>query len=123
MDYATTRHAQYLDDVAEANRHYRETGDLQGYQRLNTNARERWEADTVEHYCDPATEAKLLRALATGGRVYANLNDGHIVRVHSVGNLYQVSNVTGTPVSPLIARLAGEFEVSHATIADIISKA
>jgi Fic family protein len=123
MTYATTRHDQYRADVQSANDHYRSTGDLAGFQALNREARDTWHADIRAHYNDNALNAELQEALAQGGRVYATLNTGEIVRVHNIGNLYDVSDITGAPAEPLIARMVGSFDVKHTTVADLISRA
>lgn len=123
MTYATTRRDQYRTDVQAANDHYRNTGDLKGFQSLNSEARDTWHADIRAHYNDDALNTELREALTQGGRVYATLNTGEIVRVHNVGNLYEVSDITGAPAEPLIARMVGGFDVKHTTVADLISRA
>jgi Fic family protein len=123
MTYATTRHDQYRADVQTANDHYRSTGDLQGFQALNREARNTWHADIRAHYNNDTLNTELREALAQGGRVYATLDTGEIVKVHNIGNLYDVSDITGAPAEPLIARMVGGFDVKHTTVADLISRA
>lgn len=123
MSYATSRREQYRAGVQAANDHYRNTGDLKGFQSLNSEARDTWHADIRAHYNDDALNTDLRDALAQGGRVYATLDTGEIVRVHNVGNLYAVSDITGAPAEPLIARMVGGFDVKHTTVSDLISRA
>ena len=121
--WADNRREQYRADVNTANAHYRATGDLKGFQALNTQARDTWHADVREHFADSMAETRLREALAQGGRVYATLNTGETVSVHNVGNLYEVSDITGAPAEPLIARMVGVFTVKHTTVADLIARA
>lgn len=123
LTWADNRREQYRADVDAANAHYRSTGDLKGFQALNAQARDTWHADIREHFTDSVVETHLREALAQGGRVYATLNTGEIVSVHNVGNLYEVSDITGAPAEPLIARMVGDFTVKHTTVADLISRA
>lgn len=123
LEWADNRRGQYRADVDAANAHYRATGDLKGFQALNTQARDSWHADVLEHFADSMAETRLLEALAQGGSVYATLDTGETVSVHNVGNLYSVSDVTGAPSSPLIARMVGNFIVSHTSVANLISRA
>lgn len=123
MPYASTRRDQYRADVQAANDHYRNTGDLKGFQSLNSEARDTWHADIRAHYNNDALNAELREALTQGGRVYVTLDTSEIVRVHNVGNLYEVSDTTGAPAEPLIARMVGGFDVKHTTVADLISRA
>ena len=123
MSYADTRREQYQADVQAANDHYRNTGDITGFQSLNRAARDTWHADIRAHYNNDAINTELREALAQGGRVYATLNTGETVRVHNVGNLYDVSDISGAPAEPLIARMAGSFDVKHTVAADLISRA
>lgn len=123
MSYATTRREQYRADVQAANEHFRNTGDLKGFQSLNSEARDTWHADIRAHFNNEELNAELREALAQGGRVYATLDTGEVVRVHNVGNLYGVSDTTGAPAEPLIARMVGGFDVKHTTVADLISRA
>lgn len=123
LAWADNRREQYRVDVDTANAHYRATGDLAGFQALNSAARESWHADVREHFTDSMAETRLREALDQCGRVYATLDTGETVRVHNVGNLYSVSDTTGAPASPLIARMVGNFTVSHTTISDLISQA
>lgn len=121
--WADNRREQYRADVDAANAHYRATGDLKAFQALNAQARDTWHADVREHFADSMAETRLREALAQGGRVYATLNTGETVPVHTIGNLYEVSDITGAPAEPLIARIVGGFAVSHTTVADLISRA
>ena len=121
--WADNRREQYRADVDNANAHYSATGDLKGFQAFNTQARDSWHTDIREHFTDSMAETRLREALAQGGRVYATLNTGETVRVHNVGNLYSVSDITGAPASPLVARMVGDFTVSHTTTADLITQA
>ena len=121
--WADSRREQYRADVATANAHYRATGDLKEFQTLNTQARDSWHTDVREHFTDSVVETQLREALTQGGRVYATLDTGETVSVHNVGNLYHVTDVTGAPAAPLIARMVGDFTVSHTTVADLITQA
>lgn len=121
--WADNRREQYRADVDAANAHYRATGDLKGFQALNAQARDTWHVDVREHFADSMAETRLREALAQGGRVYATLNTGETVSVHNVGNLYEVSDITGAPAEPLIARMVGDFTVKHTSVADLISRA
>ena len=123
MPYADTRREQYRADVQAANDYYRNTGDLKGFQSLNSEARDTWHTDIRAYYNDDALNADLREALTQGGRVYATLNTGETVRVHNVGNLYEVSDIAGAPAEPLVARMVGGFDVKHTTLADLISRA
>lgn len=123
MTYANNRREQYRIDVNVANDHYRNTGDLKAFQSLNTAARESWHSDIVTHYRNELVETELLDALSQGGRVYATLDTGEVVRVHNIGSLYSVTDITGAPAEPLIARMASGFTVSHTTVADLIGRA
>ena len=122
-NYANTRRAQYAADMDTANAYYRESGDLAGYQSRAAAARETWHADIRAHYADAARDAELAAAIATGGRVSAELHDGQRVSVPTLAALYHVTDTTGAPAAPIIARMVGPFIVSHATIADIIRPA
>lgn len=121
--WADTRREQYREDVNAANTHYRKTGNLAEFQALNSAARESWHTDTREHFADSMAETRLREALDQGGRVYATLDTGETVRVHNVGNLYSVSDTTGAPAAPLIARMVGNFTVKHTTAANLITRA
>lgn len=123
LAWADDRREQYRADVDAANAHYRATGDLAGFQALNSVARDSWHADVREHFADSMAETRLREALDQGGRVYATLNTGETVRVHNVGNLYSVSDTTGAPAAPLVARMVGDFTVKHTTVADLITQA
>lgn len=123
LAWAEARREQYRADVADANAHYRATGNLAEFQALNTQARDSWHADIREHFTDSMAETRLREALTQGGRVYATLDTGETVRVHNVGNLYEVIDIAGAPASPLIARTVGDFIVKHTTIADLTSRA
>lgn len=123
LAWADNRREQYRADVDAANAHYRATGNLAEFQALNTQARESWHAEVREHFTDLMAESRLREALTHGGRVYATLNTGETVRVHNVGNLYEVSDTTGAPASPLVARMVGDFIVKHTTIAGLITQA
>lgn len=123
LKWADTRRELYRADVDAANAHYRATGDLKGFQALNSAARDSWYADIREHFTDSMAETRLREALAQCGRVYATLNTGETVRVHNVGNLYSVSDIAGAPAAPLVARMVGDFTVKHTTVADLISQA
>lgn len=121
--WADNRREQYRADVDAANAHYRATGNLAEFQALNTQAHDSWLADVREHFTDSMAESRLREALAQGGRVYATLDTGETVRVHNVGNLYSVSDITGAPAAPLIARIVGDFVVKHTSLSDIITQA
>lgn len=123
MSYATARREQYRADVQAANDHYRNTGDLKGFQSLNSEARDTWHADIRAHFNNDALNTELREALTQGGRVYATLNTGETVRVHNVGNLYEVSDIAGAPAEPLVARMVGGFDVKHTSLEDLISRA
>lgn len=113
----------YRADIDAANAYYRSTGDIAGYQARSRAARETWEREVRDAYRDDAIEDAYVAARAEGGRVYADLVTGERVRVPSVAALYAVSDTTGVPAEPLVARITGGFIVSHATIADLISRA
>lgn len=121
--FAATRRAQYRADVQAANDHYRNTGDLKGFQTLNREARDTWHADIRAHYNDVTRNAELRKALAQNGHVCATLDTGEIVGIHNVGNLYEVTDSEGAPAEPLIARIVGGFDVKHTTLADLITRA
>lgn len=123
LTWADIRREQYRADVDAANAHYRATGNLAEFQTLNTQARETWHADIREHFTDLMAETRLREALSQDGRVYATLDTGETVRVHNVGNLYEVSDITGAPTAPLIARMVGDFIVKHTTLSDLITQA
>ena len=121
--WADTRREQYRADVDAANAHYRATGDLKGFQALNTQARDSWHDDVREHFADSMAETRLREALAQGGRVYATLNTGETVSVHNISNLYEVCDIAGAPAEPLIARMVGDFTVKFTTVSDLVSLA
>lgn len=121
--WADNRREQYRADVDAANAHYRATGNLTEFQALNSAARDTWHADVRAHFADSMADTRLREALAQGGRVYATLDTGEIVSVYNVGNLYSVSDITGAPAAPLIARMVGNFTVKHTTLNDLISQA
>lgn len=123
MSYAESRRELYRQDIDNANRYYRESGDLAGFQERNTVARETWHADILEHYNDARVNADLLAALSESGRVYVTTDNGETVRVHNTGTLYSVSDTVGAPATPLIARMVGGFTVKHTTVADLVSHA
>lgn len=123
MTIAELTRAIYHADMDAANAYYRETGDLAGYQTRARAARESWEREIRDAYRDETVEDAYVAARMSGGRVYADIDTGERVRVPSVAALYAVSDITGAPAAPLIARMTGGFIVSHATIADLISRA
>lgn len=122
-NYAEQRREQYEHDVRIANDAYRNSGDLALFQKLDKIARDTWHNDIRAHYNNDAVNAELRDALAQGGRVYATLNTGETVRLHNVGNLYDVSDITGAPAEPLITRIVGGFTVKYTTVADLITRA
>lgn len=123
MSYAAARREQYRAEIYAAHAYYRDTRDLPGYQERYAAARDTWHADIREHYRDTAVESAYVDARNTGGRIYADTITGERVSVPTIGALYAVSDVTGAPAEPLIARIVGGFIVSHATVADIIGRA
>lgn len=123
MTFAIARRDKYTADIDAANAYYRESADLTGYQAKAREARESWCADIRAYYQDFASEVELREALAMPGRVYADLAAGERVRVHTVGNLYEVTDTTGAPAEPLIARMVGGFTVLDTSITDLISRA
>lgn len=123
LAWAEARRERYREDVDNANAHYRATGNVREFQALNAKARESWEADIREHFTDLMVESRLRDALAQGGRVYATLDTGETVPVRNINSLYEVSNITGSPAAPLVARMVGDFIVKHTTVADLITRA
>jgi hypothetical protein len=121
--FAHTRREQYRVDAEAAQQYFRDTQDLVGFQERNRAARDTWHQEVREHYRDPSVEAALNEALMQDDRVYVELVSGERVRVQNVGNLYDVSDTTGAPAEPLIARMRGDFIGSNTTIADLISRA
>ena len=119
--YAIDRHAQYELEEEAAQQLYRDTRDLGKFQEAAKAARESWEADIRDSYRDLELEAQVRELLARHGRVYATLEDGQVVRLHNIGNLYRVSSTVGGEV-PIIARGPKPYG-SDTTIADYISKA
>ena len=113
--YADTRREIYAADMTAANDYYRETGDLAGYQTRALAARDECRADIRVHYCNTELETELRAALATGGRVYANLATGETVSLPSVIALYHVTDTAGAPAEPLAARIIGALTISHRT--------
>ena len=113
--YADTRRETYAADIAAANDYYRETADLTGYQTRALTARDTWQADIRAHYRNTELENELRAALATGGRVYANLATGETVSLPSVTALYHVTDIAGAPAEPLAALIVGGLTISHRT--------
>ena len=113
--YADMRRETYAADMAAANHYYRETADLAGYQTRALVARDTWQADIRAHYSNTELETELRAALATGGRVYANLATGETVPLPSVTALYHVTDTVGAPAEPLAARIVGALTISHRT--------
>lgn len=127
MSFAVQRLAQYHAECDAANEYFKTTHDLKGYQDRFFKARESWQSEVTTHYRNPKRTAELREALAQadriGGRVYATLDTGETVRMHTVGALYALNDITGAPAEPLVARIVGDFIVHTTTIADLVRQA
>lgn len=122
MDFATLQRNLYREAVNNANAYYRETQDLQGFQSRNRAARDEWETNIRDYYRNPELEQQIRDALNNGFRVYAELGNNVRMSVYSVPSLYAVSDTTGAPAQPLIARMQG-LTVSDKTLMDFIRPA
>jgi len=118
-----TAYNAYQTTLDIANSDYRDTGDLAAFQEDTSAAKDFWQSTVKGLSRDTQREDELTALLANGGRVYGDTLDRQTVRLHSIADLYRVSDTTGAPREPLAVLLVGDLRESFTTVSDLITRA